>query len=114
MALSLRARGWRGERWPVRRADQRRRQSGASIPLRRVDLGLGEEDRPGKVGAAEVSAAQVRAGEIGGSQVRAGQVSADQAGAAQVGAAEVGAAEILSEQVSASEVDFAPPGLNPR
>ena len=49
----------------MRRTRQRRRQQRPDVTAGRVDLGLGEEQRPAQIGAVQPGAPQVGAGEVG-------------------------------------------------
>ncbi len=99
---------------PVGRAGERRGQAGFLIAVRGIELGLGEKDAPGEVGAAQVGASEVGSGEVGRAQVSAGQVGTDEAGAAQAGPGQVGAAQVLSGEVGASEVGLLAPDIGAR
>ena len=59
---------------PVRRVSERLRQPGVGIAARRDDLGLGEEQTLGQVGAAEVGIAEVGADEVGRPAVQSDRV----------------------------------------
>ena len=94
----------------MRRAGKRRRQPGAAVAPRRIELGLGQEDAPGQVGAAQVGAPEVRSGQVSGGQVAAPQISPGEVRAPEAGAAQAGAAQVLSDEVGAPEISCLAPG----
>jgi len=73
----------------VDRAPQRWGEARRAVAAGRVELGLGEEQGPGQVGAAQVRAAQVGSGEIRAAQVGSAEISPDQVGTAQAGPPQV-------------------------
>ena len=74
-------------------------QDGGGAPPGRVELGLGEEQRGGEVGAGQVGVAEVGAEEVGAVEDGVPQVGGDQHRAAQVGADQVVGPEVLADQV---------------
>jgi len=98
----------------MRWASQRRRQLCAGIALRRIELGLGEEETVAEVGAAEVGASEVSPDEVSHSQVGAPEVSPDEVCPPQAGASEVGAPEIGPYEVGSAAVDVPVPGFASR
>jgi hypothetical protein len=88
----------------VRWASERRRQSCSAIALRRVKLGLSEEQARAEVGTAKVGASQIGSGEVGQIEVGAPEVSADEAGPPQAGACEIGVTQADADEVGSSVV----------
>ena len=89
----------------MHRAGERRRQPRAGIAFGRVELGLGDEQGLGEVGAPEVGAPEIGSGEVGQGEVGAPEVGADEAGPAQAGALKVGTGQACADQVGALTSD---------
>ncbi len=85
-------------------ANERQRHLCFSVTLRRIQLGLDEEDTLGKIGSSEVGSSEVSPDKIGHSQVSASQVSANEACPSQAGASQVGAFEFGPNEIGSSVV----------
>ncbi len=72
------------------------------VAARGVDLGLGEEQRAGQVGAAQIGVAEIRSDQVGLAEIRVPEVRADQVGAAEVGLLQIGFAEACPDEVGAA------------
>jgi len=97
----------------MRWAGQRRWQLCAGIAVRRVKLGLGEEQAPGEVGAVKASGPEIGPGEVGQAEVGAAEVGADEAGPSQAGPGEVGMCQPGAGEVGPPVVRLATWNLGP-
>src|SRR6185437_16298529 len=89
---------------PVARGGEGRWNGRCTIPPGRLDLGLGEEDRAGQVGAPEVRAPKVGTQEVRAAQIGAVEVGPDQVRPSQAGAMEVGAGESCPYQIGSPAI----------
>ena len=83
------------------RVNERLRQLRVGVASSRVELGLGQEDAPGKVCSAEVRIPQIGSDQIGCPQVGTAKIGRDQVGSSQVGAPQVRATKIGSDEIGA-------------
>src|SRR6476661_1672464 len=63
---------------PMCRALQRMGETCSGVSVRELELGLGQEDRGGKIRAAEVCSTEIGSHEIGTAQIRTAQVGTGQ------------------------------------
>jgi hypothetical protein len=80
--------------------NKRRGQSRFVVTLRRIQLGLDQEDAPSEVGTPEVGTSEVGTDEVGHPQVGTSEVGTDEVRPSQAGASEVGALELGPDEVS--------------
>jgi hypothetical protein len=95
------------------RIAKRRRQSGFTITLCCVQLGLDEKESIGEVGASQISISKVGAEKVGAPEVSAFKVSHYEARASHVGPSEVGAPEISLGKVGTFEILLPVPDFSP-
>jgi hypothetical protein len=97
----------------VRGVGERRRQSGFTVTLGRVQLGLDEKESGGEVGATQIGISKVSAKKVGAPQIGAGKVGRDETRASHIGPSEVGSSQMSLSKVGSLEISLPMPNSGP-